>query len=91
MNIKMNFQKINDFRNSLRYRPWGIIVGVSVSNPTRAVAQLLGESRAYGDDDADDDDNVDDGFDSNMHWFIILMTSWNAALLSFDIVRADRF
>ena len=48
MNIKMNFQKINDFRSSLRYRPWGILVGVSVSYPTRAVAQLLGESGAYG-------------------------------------------
>ena len=48
MNIKMNFQKINDFRSSLRYRPWGILVGVSVSYPIRAVAQLLGESRAYG-------------------------------------------
>ena len=44
----MNFQKINDFRSSLCYRPWGILVGVSVSYPTRAVAQLLGESRAYG-------------------------------------------
>ena len=43
----MNFQKINDFRSSLCYRPWGIQVGVSVSYPTRAVAQLLGESRAY--------------------------------------------
>ena len=47
----MNFQKINDFRSSLRYRPWGILVGVSVSYPTRAVAQLLGESRAYVPDD----------------------------------------
>ena len=44
----MNFQKVNDFRSSPRYRPWGILVGVSVSYPTRAVAQLLGESRAYG-------------------------------------------
>ena len=46
----MNFQKIDDFRSSLRYRPWGILVGVSVSYPTRtrAVAQLLGESKAYG-------------------------------------------
>ena len=43
------------------------------------------------DADADDDDNVDDGVGSNMHWFIILMTSWNAALLSFNIVRADWF
>ena len=51
MNIKRNFQKFNDFRSSLRYRPWGILVGVIVSYPTRAVAQLLGESRAYGQDD----------------------------------------
>ena len=43
----MNFQKVNDFRSLLRYRPWGILVGVSVSYPTRAVAQWLGESRAY--------------------------------------------
>ena len=48
MNTKMNLKKIYDFRSSLRYRPWGILVGVSVSYPTRAVAQLLGESRAYG-------------------------------------------
>ena len=47
MNIKMNFQTINDFLSSLRYRPWGILVGVGVSYPTMAVAQLLGESRAY--------------------------------------------
>ena len=47
MNIKMNFKKINDFLSSLRYRPWGILVGVSVSYPTWAVVQLLGESRAY--------------------------------------------
>ena len=44
----MNFKKINDFRSSLRYRPWGILVGVSVSYPTREVAQLLGEIGAYG-------------------------------------------
>ena len=70
MNIKMNFQKINDFRSSLRYRPWGILVGVSVSYPTRAVAHLLGESRAYDDDD--DDNNV---IDKNIHhpWLAMYM------------------
>ena len=51
---KMNFQKINVFfRSSLRYRPWGILVGVSVSYPTRVDAQLLGESRAYVYEHAD--------------------------------------
>ena len=47
MDIKMNFQTINDFQSSLRYRPWGILVGVSVSYPKMAVAQLLGDSGAY--------------------------------------------
>ena len=48
MYIKMNFyKKINDSRSSLRYWPRGILVGVSGSHPTKAVALLLGESRAY--------------------------------------------
>ena len=46
----MNFLKINDFRSLLRYWPWGILVGVSGSFPTKAVALLLGESRAYASD-----------------------------------------
>ena len=44
----LTLKKINDFLSSLRHRPWGILVGVSVSYSTRAVAQLLGESKAYG-------------------------------------------
>ena len=48
MYIKMNFWKIKDFRSSLSYRPWGILVGVNGSYPTKAVALLLCESRAYG-------------------------------------------
>ena len=35
------------FQSSLLYRPWGMLVGVSGSYPTKAVALLLGESRAY--------------------------------------------
>ena len=48
--LKWTSKKINDFRSSLRYWPWGIVVGVSQSGsyPTKAVALLLGESRAYG-------------------------------------------
>ena len=50
MYIKINFYKVNDFRSSLRYWPWGILVGVSGNYQTKAVALLLGESRAYGID-----------------------------------------
>ena len=48
--LKWTSKKINDFRSSLRYWPWGIVVGVSQSGsyPIKAVALLLGESRAYG-------------------------------------------
>ena len=48
----MNFQKVNDFRSSLRHRPWGILVGDSVSYPTRRVVQLLCQSGAYANDKA---------------------------------------
>ena len=37
--------------NLVIHLPPSILVGVSVSYPTRAVAQLLGESKAYGLDD----------------------------------------
>ena len=39
---------MTDFRSSLRYWPWGLLVGVSANYPTKAVALLLGESKAYG-------------------------------------------
>ena len=45
--LKWISKKSMIFRSSLRYRPWGMLVGVSGSYPTKAVALLLGESRAY--------------------------------------------
>ena len=46
--LKWISKKSMIFRSSLRYRPWGMLVGVSGSYPAKAVALLLGESRAYG-------------------------------------------
>ena len=46
--LKWISKNVTDFRSSLRYWPWGILVGVSGSFTTKAVALLLGESRAYG-------------------------------------------
>ena len=46
--LKLISKKSMIFRSSLRYRPWGMLVGVSGNYPTKAVALLLGESRAYG-------------------------------------------
>ena len=46
--LKWISKKSMIFRSSLRYRPWGMLVGVSGSFPAKAVALLLGESRAYG-------------------------------------------
>ena len=46
--LKLISKKSMIFRSSLRYRPWGMLVGVSGCYPTKAVALLLGESKAYG-------------------------------------------
>ena len=62
----MNFWKINYFCSSLRYWPRVILVSVCGSYSTKAVALLLGESRAYGS-------RHDYRTDSKFQWETVLL------------------